>query len=527
MENNFGGKIPSKGDSYTQKLDSFEFRNLVKDKTSQVKANDAKLEQKRIEANESKRVSEARDAKQNGAEVRDNAGVTQKSTIATLPIVKRALLLEEMTSVAETKENAIQEAAILEGEYILQNPELAQFDKKITSTIHLPEERDREAEFLDSADDTFDEENIVTPVSAFVIDKLVVSANINDKITPAVSEPLVIPKLSEEDQTIHHHLKTFELPNDFTLNNTVKEAELLTDTLQSKEIRELEALSAKLEMPIKLIIEDESRKNVTDNTKPIIITPSLKLALADTTKHGKEVISKMHTHADDQALASDLEVGDFILNNKASLFNLSDKNNTNAGQRKSSSLEAFGAVMEQTNDGTFEITFEGHNNGLKRSEIPKLPMQVSLAVREVLNSSSDSGKKQITINLHPHTLGAVKVEILSQMGQDGVSKIESIKISADKHETLVMLEERKADLSKSLKEVNGTQEKEASLQFEMSQDQGKGQGAYFASIEERNYWMSKFAGLISDIPIEEKQVHIVDEYATRGIVTEDKVDLIA
>ncbi|CAN0602029.1 unnamed protein product, partial [Ectocarpus sp. 12 AP-2014] len=125
-------------------------------------------------------------------------------------------------------------------------------------------------------------------------------------------------------------------------------------------------------------------------------------------------------------------------------------------------------------------------------------MQVSLAIREVLNSSSDSGKKQITINLHPHTLGAVKVEILSQMGQDGVSKIESIKISADKHETLVMLEERKADLSKSLKEVNGAQEKEASLQFEMSQDQGKGQGAYFASIEERDNWMSKFAGLISD-----------------------------
>ena len=183
--------------------------------------------------------------------------------------------------------------------------------------------------------------------------------------------------------------------------------------------------------------------------------------------------------------------------------------------------------MEQTNDGTFEITFEGHNNNLKRSEIPKPPMQVSLAVREVLNSSSDSGKKQITINLYPHTLGAVKVEILSQMGQDGVSKIESIKISADKHETLVMLEERKADLSKSLKEVNRAQEKEASLQFEMSQDQGKGQGAYFTSIEERDNWMSKFAGLISDIPIEEKQVHIVDEYATRGIVTENKVDLIA
>ena len=135
MENNFGGKIPSKGDSYIQKSDSFEFRNFVKDKTLQVKTNDTKLEQKRIETNGSKRVSEAGDSQLDNAKVRDNADVTQKSTITTLPIVERASLLEEMTSVAETKENAIQEEVTLEEEYILQDQELSQNDYHVLKTV--------------------------------------------------------------------------------------------------------------------------------------------------------------------------------------------------------------------------------------------------------------------------------------------------------------------------------------------------------------------------------------------------------
>lgn len=513
IDNHFEGKTPSKGNSYTQKSDFFEFRNLIKDQTSKTKTNNSESELKKQKTTKHENVSETSSPKQDS---NDYADVPQSSAIAALSTI------EKMTSVADTKDSAIQEEVIIEEKYILQGQELDQFDNKSISAIFLPEEHDKTAELLDSAD----EERVVTPIPAFNLDTAEASENINDKTTPVVSEPLAIPKLSDENLTAQQHLKTSELPNDIT-----KVAELPTDKLQSlpqsQGISELEALSAKLEAPIKLVIEDESRKNITDNTKPIIITPSLNLTLADTTKRGKEVISKMQALADDHASTSVPEAENFILDNEASFFNLSDKDNNNAGQKKSVSLEAFGTTIEQTKDGAFEITFEGHNKGLRHSETPKPMMQVSLAVNEVLNSNLDSGKKQITINLHPHTLGSVKVEILSQMGHDGVSKIETIKISADKHETLVMLEERKADLSKSLKEVNGAQEKETSLQFEMSQDQGKGQGAYFSSIEERSNWMSKFAGLISDAPIDENQIHIIDEYATRGIVTEDKVDLIA
>ena len=528
IENNLEGKIPSKGQTYTQKSDLSEFRNLIKNQTTQSKTSDYKSEQKRIKANEHQQVSETNNPNHDSAELYNNAHYSsniQSPKITAHPI-------EETISVIEIKDNITQEEAFTIEGHITQELDL------IASSNLLAEEHDKEAEFLDIVDSAYNKENIVIPVSSLDSNKFEAFENANNEIetVPIVPESLIIPKLSDQDNQAHQQVKTFELPNGFIPEDLVKRTEILTDKLQSqipsthaKGLNELTAMSAKLDMPIKLTINDESGKNIIEDTTKILIAPSLNLALADPTRHGKEVISRMQgaRPTDEQILASASEIEGFVLDNEAPFFNFSDKNDNNAAQKKSLSLEAFGAVTEQINDETFEITFDGNNNNLKRSEIPKPTMQVSLAVKEVSNLTSDSGKKQITINLHPHSLGAIKVEILSQLGQGGVSKIESIKISADKHETLVMLEERKAELSRSLKEVNGAQEKETSLQFEMSQDQSKGQGTYFASLEERDNWMSKFAGLISDAPIEEKQVHIVDEYATRGILTEDKVDLIA
>lgn len=526
IENNLEGRISSKGGYYAQKLDSFVFRDLIKSQTVQSKTSDYKSEQKKIKASEPKQVSGNKDANQDSNKLCTNADYSSEaqSSKITTPSIDKAI------SAPEKQNDIIQEEASILEEYITQDrePDLISLD-----TIFAVE-RDKEAEFSDITDNTYIRDNIVTSDSTLDSDKLVAFENINNENETVfvIPELSVIPKLLDQDNTTHQRLKAFELSNGFTSQDLVKRDELLIDKLQTSlvpnGISELEELSAKLEAPIKLTIENESRKNITGNAKPIIITPSLNLALADTTEHGKEVISRMQATlpTDEQNPGSSLEIESFVLENKAPLFNFSDKNGINPGQRKPTSLEPFDAVMEQTNDGIFEITFEGNNNNLKHPETPKLPMQVSLAIKEVLNLNSDSGKKQITINLHPHSLGAVKVEILSQIGQDGVNKIESVKISADKHETLLMLEERKADLCKSLKEVNGAQEKETSLQFEMSHDQGKGQEAYFSSMEERDNWMSKFAGLISDDPVNEKQELIIDEYATRGIVTKDKIDLI-
>ena len=458
----------------------------------------------------------------------DQTHVNQEA-VTTLPVVGR-----ETTLVVEAEEDIVPEE------------DLEQQEEEIIyiPAIDLPKEQEGEIELSDlmindPANNKAAEENVVVPVPVALpeITKVINSSNVNKGTTvttnEVVSESIDIAELPTEDQAMHQSLKTFDLPSGFAPDDVSRDVELLTDkpqiTPQSDGIKQLEELSSKLEAPVKLIIDENvSRKNIVESAKPIMVAPSLNLALADTTRHGKNIISRMQTPASDHSTDIISEGEEFVLDNEAILPNLGDKDNSSAGQRSSSSLEAFGAVIEHANDETFEITFKGQDFGSRRSEMPKPAMQVSLAVSEVLNSSSASGQKQITINLHPQTLGAVKVEILSQVGHDGASKVESIKISADKHETLVMLEERRAELAKSLKEVNGAEEKEASLKFEMSQDQGKGQGAYFTSLEERNNWMSKFVGLVADDELQTGNASPeVDEYATRGIITEDKVDLVA
>lgn len=535
IDSNFGEKTSSKGALYTQKSDSSEFCDLVKGKTLQSKTEGSKSEPKmraehdyRAEARSIKQTSNSKEqvAEENNVATTtsiDQADTVQETIVTTLPVAERNLLLEEATLVAEHEEGTVQEE------------ELDQFEEEIIPAIDLQNGCDDEVELLDSNDTTNNrvaEENVVVPVTASELARTVDSENVNTTSTSVVADEVVYAELPAEDQAMHHSLKTLDLPNGFTPDDLVEDVKLLSDRSQtmsqSEGIRTLKELNAKLETSVKVVVENESGKNVAENTKPIIVAPSLNLALADTTKHGRDVISRMQTSSSDQSVSPVSEVDVLTLDNEVMFSDLGGKDNSSSRQKSSSSLEAFSAVIGQTNDETFEITFKGHDFSSKRAEMPKPAMQVSLAVSEVLNSSSASGKKQITINLYPQALGAVKVEILSQVGHDGASKVESIKISADKHETLVMLEERKMELAKSLKEVNGTEEKEATLQFEMSQDQGKGQGAYFTSLEERNNWMSKFVGLVADDELHNRgNHHEVDEYATRGIVTEDKVDLVA
>ena len=537
VDNNLGEKTSSKGASYTQKTDSSEFRDLINNKTSQFKIDDsrsgAKTKDERSRVVESigkKQASNTKEqvAKETSAETVisiDQTNLDQEVVATILPVEGVILPIEETMLATEIEEDIIPE----EG--------LDQREEDIVPVIDLPQEQDNEIELSDLVvsdfvDNKVDEENVVALGALPEIAKVIDSENVSKtgvavSTNGVVSESIDITELPLEDQAMHQNLKTFDLPTGFAADD-VSDVELLTDkpqvTPQSNGARQLEELSSKLEAPVKLVVDGgESGKN----TKPIIVAPSLNLALADNTRHGKNIISRMQTPASDQNAAVISEGEELVLDNEAIIPNLGDEDNSSARQRSTSSLEAFGAVIEQANDETFEITFKGQDFSAKRSEMPKPAMQVSLAVSEVLNSSS-AGKKQITINLHPQTLGAVKVEILSQVGHDGASKVESIKISADKHDTLVMLEERRAELAKSLKEVNGAEEKEANLQFEMSQDQGKGQGAYFTSLEERNNWMSRFVGLVADDELQTgSDSHEVDEYATRGIITEDKVDLVA
>jgi len=151
--------------------------------------------------------------------------------------------------------------------------------------------------------------------------------------------------------------------------------------------------------------------------------------------------------------------------------------------------------------------------------------QVASSIKEMLVAQDNNGKKEITINLFPEKLGAVKVEIISVLGEDGARKVESIKFVAEKRETLEILEKSRLELEKTLKEVTSTNE-ETSLEFEMNRDGQNGQaGAYFDSLKERDNWMNSFL-TFNDIDNEIMQGQVSDDHS-RGVghITEDSVDI--
>ena len=550
IDSNLGENFSPKSFSSAQKSDSFEFRNLVKEKISQQKPESNSSETSAevapvelvVESRSSKTQSGGKEVVQENLEdtpIVEDAAITigeevaVESVITPLPLPVIEFALSEEAEAVIIEEDDFEEVAVVE-EDLFEEEVAADLFEEAALITEAKAPVIKAAEPFAAKLDTIEEAVAIPLENAVIVEQNVISpvalpsvAIIQENVAAVegIVAPLDLTKLSSQEQAMHQNLKTFDLPN--TLESSVGDNELLFDepavSIPSEESRKLGELLTKLDTPVKIKVETVPEE-VAAKIKPVVI-PSLNLALADTTRHGSAVISRMQAPDNAKPEAVTASVGsEIILDTEAMLLDLGGKND-NSNSRSSLPLSAFGAVMHQTSDETFNVTFKGQLSG-SQNNTPKPAEQVSLAVKEVLNSSSVDGKKQITINLHPQTLGAIKVEILSQMGQDGASKVESIKISAEKNETLVMLEERKAELAKSLKEVTNTKE-EASLQFEMNQNHGKGhRAAYFDSLEERNAWMSKFVGLVAEddsLPGSSK----LDEYATRGIATEDKVDLVA
>jgi len=164
------------------------------------------------------------------------------------------------------------------------------------------------------------------------------------------------------------------------------------------------------------------------------------------------------------------------------------------------SLEEIADIDELMLD---KIMIQNHNKGALKGDttivaknplIEKPHMQVSLAINDLVLSN----KKEMTINLFPETLGKVEVKIISSVSEIEMSKIEVIKITAEKRDSLEIVEKSRIDIEKSLKEV-GSMKEGCSIEFEMNKgNSGEGnEDAYFDSLEERVNWMSKFSDVIS------------------------------
>ena len=359
---------------------------------------------------------------------------------------------------------------------------------------------------------------------------VVAATNDKDSVSLSGQDSLIISELSAQEQSLIQSLKSFKLPegfsNDFGSNKNLNRAQ--------------EANSNQFVSNERSVAQNAGillKSAVVENSQPIkdpmmaggedvsnLIAISSNLLLADETRQGQSVLAKMNKNLESESKISSIIQDEPKLNLESQdNFSGLEQDAGESSTKKYSVLDSFGGTLEVNSEDLFQVSFRENTLNLgAKNLLPKPDMQISLAVKEVLSVSSNAGKKEITINLFPEALGPIKIEILSVLGENGARKIESIKVIAEKRETLEILEKSRMELEKNLKEVTNTKE-EASLQFEMNH-QGKGSsGAYFNSTEERDNWMNNFVGLVA----EEDSTNALMEYdgQSSGYITEDSINI--
>lgn len=359
---------------------------------------------------------------------------------------------------------------------------------------------------------------------------VVAATNDKDSVSLSGQDSLIISELSAKEQSLIQSLKSFKLPegfsNDFGSNKNLNRAQEANSNQFVSNERSI-AQSAEILLKSAVVenfqpIKDPMMAGGEDVSNLIAISSNL--LLADETRQGQSVLAKMNKNFESESKISSIIQDESKLNLETQdNFSGLEQDAGESSAKKYSVLDSFGGTLEVNSEDLFQVSFRENTLNLgTKNLLPKPDMQISLAVKEVLSISSNAGKKEITINLFPEALGPVKVEILSVLGENGARKIESIKVIAEKRETLEILEKSRMDLEKNLKEVTNTKE-EASLQFEMNH-QGKGSsGAYFNSTEERDNWMNNFVGLVA----EEDSTNALMEYdgQSSGYITEDSINI--
>ena len=250
-----------------------------------------------------------------------------------------------------------------------------------------------------------------------------------------------------------------------------------------------------------------------------------KLVLADGTQQGRGVLAQMgefvqytdENEVNDTAiLVHDLQTDSDGENDFADGgFSKANQDNEQTESTKNESV----FVASSTRNASYTTTQSANKSDLLPNE------QISSSIKETFATVQSSGKKGITINLFPETLGPIKIEITSIVAQNGVKKLESIKVLTDRRETLEILERSRVDLEKSLKEVSKTKE-DTSLQFEMNQQNNGQKNHYFASLDDKNHWMNNFIAFDPENAATTDNVVLPqEESGNTGYITADSVNI--
>lgn len=171
----------------------------------------------------------------------------------------------------------------------------------------------------------------------------------------------------------------------------------------------------------------------------------------------------------------------------------------------------FGGLLT-IDQGQLSVTFDGVENK-PFENVPHRTQQISIAIREALSH----GRGQVSVSLYPEALGQVDVKIeFAKMGTEQV--ITSIKILADRPETLKLLGEGVDYLKSSIKEVVKTADN-ASLSLDLRQ--GDNSNGAARDAEEHQESLLGRIKAENNLPQEEG---IVRQYTVNKITT-DSVDI--
>jgi hypothetical protein len=197
----------------------------------------------------------------------------------------------------------------------------------------------------------------------------------------------------------------------------------------------------------------------------------------------------------------------------SSEFDFSGNNEEFANQSHQPILEEidFGGLIK-IEQGKLFTSFENAAKSLE-DVVPHRSEQISLSIKEAISR----GKNEISVSLYPEVLGQVDIKIeFAKAGNEQV--ITSIKILADRAETLKLLGEGVEYLKASIKEVVKTSDN-ASLSLDLRQGQDSNHNSQEA--------MDKHENISRDLALGEQENDLTTrQYQVRySINNDDKVDI--
>jgi hypothetical protein len=283
-----------------------------------------------------------------------------------------------------------------------------------------------------------------------------------------------------------------------------------------------EAIPIKYELPIEIKEEIISKEN---QTTKLAISSNVKSILAD---HDQTIhISYLPLQIDKklnvvkESVNENLMVEEEldILPEELVIDTNLENNNGNTRSKFTSEISNFGGVVETGNNGKLTVSFKD-NSAIDQGDIPHKSEQITLSIKEAIAT----GKTSVTVNMYPKALGSIEIQIQFNT-VSGKQVIESIKITADRRDTLDIIQRSEMELRKNLTEVTQSSN-DTSLEFNLKHNEGNNSREnYFQNSKERENWMNKFQNTSENQS--DKNLNTANSYNDNGYITENSVNVIA